>query len=512
MTRTTKPSLNNSDTGLGGLLTHLPSYGVVICKDCRFAIQPTAFSSHLQNHHILRAERRRILDQLLSLRLAPPDRVGVPASDSPRIADLPVLSGFKCDATRCAYSCTSVKRMCQHWSEVHDEPNSKAIKYRQARLQTFFRGNKIRYFEVEGPKDSQCWTQGESQLAIGKPSLLLPVDSTEKVPGGIQAPHLDYQSLLYMHHYTRHSALFLDRGNESVTFWVDNIVFEAYRYPFLMYGLLCISALDKARKATDRAERRNHLQASASYCAGALSGYRAAVACPTRDNSTALVACSRLLGQQEVVHDLIKFEETDHNFTVEDLIEHLVLLRGCTDLMIQLQSTLPPNSPFRLPDQVRSGLRQIEENDNTTMPSNQGYIPTATWRILNTVEAKLKALGLLPESEALMIRRTINLLTCAALHAYDAKVDEFGCAGWNAVEGWLRSSVVSDELLPAMRRARPAAFVVFVSWVMLVFRRLEEECAYDWMAGMSAWFVRVAIKVSQSTEVEILVRELYDFD
>ncbi|TGJ78625.1 hypothetical protein E0Z10_g10138 [Xylaria hypoxylon] len=400
--------------------------------------------------------------------------------------------------------------MCQHWSEVHDEPNSKAIKYRKARLQTFFRGNKIRYFEVEGPKDSQCWTQKDSQLAIKKPCLLSPADSADEALDEIQAPPLDYQSLLYMHHYTRHSGLFLNRGNESTTFWLDTIVFEAYKHPFLMYSLLCISAIDKARKTTDHTQRRNHMQASAAYCAGAISGYRAAVACPTRDNSTALVACSRLLGQQEAVRDLIIFQETNHNFTIEDIIEHLVLLRGCTDLMLQLQSTLPLDSPFRLPDHVKSGLRQIEEDDDTAMPLNPGRIPADTWMILNTLEAKLKGVGLLPESEAVMIRRAISLLTRAVSHAYDAKEDEFGWAGWNAVEGWLRSPVVSDELLPAMREARPATLLVFVSWVALLLRRIEK--AYDWMTGLSAWFVRVAVKVGQSTELEILVREIYKFD
>ncbi|KAI1303521.1 hypothetical protein F5Y03DRAFT_359770 [Xylaria venustula] len=505
MTRSVKSPLKHTNTALGGVLTYLPRYGVVICKSCQFAIQPSAFSSHLQSHHILRSERRRILDQLFSLQLPPPERVGLPASDSRRIADLPILSGFKCEA-ECHYACTSVKRMCQHWSEVHNQPNSKLIKYREAILQTFFRGNKIRYFEVEGPKHSPCWRQKESQLAAKNPDLSLPTDSAD-VLDGIQAPPLDCQSLLYMHHYTRHSALFLNRGNESTTFWIDTIVMEAYKHPFLMYSLLCISAIDQARKTTDYAKRLTHLQASASYCAGAISGYRVAVTRPTRDNSTALIACSRLLGQQEVARDLIKFERISYDFTIEDIIEHLVLLRGCTDLMIQLQSSLPPDSLFRLPDQVKAGLRQIEESDETHMPVNQGYIPSSIWLTLNTLEVKLKAVGLLPESKVLMIRYAINSLAHAASHAYDAKEDELGWAGWNAVEGWLRTPVVSYQLVPAMREGCPAAIVVFISWVAILLRRLEQK--YDWMFGLSAWFVHVAVKVGQSTDAEILVKEIY---
>ncbi|KAI1130744.1 hypothetical protein F5Y10DRAFT_235075 [Nemania abortiva] len=511
MTRTVKPPLKSSGEGLGALLTYLPNYGVVICKNCRFAVQPSAFSSHLQNHHILRSERRCILDQLSSLHLRPPERVGVPASDSRRIADLPVLFGFRCSAPDCNYACTSTKRMCQHWSEVHNEPNSKAIKYREARLQTFFRGNKIRYFEVEGPKDVQCGMRKESQLATRESSVPSLGDLAEEVFRGIQAPCLDHQSLLYMHHYIRHSSLFLNRGNESTAFWADAIVLEAYRHPFLMYGLLCISAIDKARWTTDSTtERGKHLQASASYCAGAISGYRAAVANPTRDNSTALIACSRLLGQQEVVRDLMKSQDAKHDFTIEDVIEHLVLLRGCIDLMIQLQSTLPPDSPFRLPDKVKSGLKQIEDNDNALMTLNPGCVPADTWLILTMLEAKLKAVGLLPECEVLMIRRAIKLLACAVSHAYGAKEDDYDWAGWNAVEGWLRSPVVSDEILPAMRGFRPAALVVFASWVMLLLKRIE--VGYHWMTGLSVWFVRVAINVARNPEVEVLVREIYKFD
>ncbi|KAI0509396.1 hypothetical protein F5B22DRAFT_638045 [Xylaria bambusicola] len=511
MTRSVKPPLSNSDAGLGGLLTHLPDYGVVICKTCRFAIQPSAFSSHLQNHHILRSKRRDILDQLRSLRLTPPERVGVPASDSRPVPNLPILSGFKCDAAECSYACTSVKRMCQHWSDIHGEPNSKAIRYRGARLQTFFRGNKIRYFEVEGPKHLQCWTQKESQLAFKKINSLSPSDLVDRVPEDIQAPLLDHRSLLYMHHYTRHSGLFLNRGNESTEFWVDTIVLEAEKHPFLMYSLLCISAIEKARKTPNTDERRNHLQASASYCAGAISGYRTAVSSPTRENSNAIVACSRLLGQQEAVRDLIRFQDNgNHHFTIDDIIEHLVLLRGCTDLMIQLQSTLPPDSLFRLPDKVRIGLRAIEEHDTNTMLSNPGFIPADTWLVLNMLEARLKAAGLLPASEAPMIRRAINLLAYATAQAYGAQDDEVGWAGWNAVEGWLRSPLISEELLPAMRGLRPSALIVFISWVMILLTRIEGT--YDWMAGLSAWFVRVAVRVADNTQMETLAKQLYQFD
>lgn len=39
---------------LGALLVHLPDFGILICKLCKFAIQPKALTSHLLRHHIPR--------------------------------------------------------------------------------------------------------------------------------------------------------------------------------------------------------------------------------------------------------------------------------------------------------------------------------------------------------------------------------------------------------------------------------------------------------------------------
>ncbi|KAI0151701.1 hypothetical protein GGR57DRAFT_170682 [Xylariaceae sp. FL1272] len=507
MTRTTKPVLNNRDTGLGGLLTHLPEHGVVICSDCRFAIQPTAFSSHLQNHHILRSERRRILHQLSLLDLPPPERVGTPASSSHRIQDLPVLTGFKCCAPTCHYACTSIKRMCQHWSQIHGENNSRTIQYRQAKLQTFFRGNKIRYFEVEGPENSQCWTQRESERAAEASGTPSPSSSSEENVTETAVPALDHQALLYMHHYTRHSGLHLNRGNESVEFWLQDIVLEASKHPFLMYGLLCISAVDKARRATERADRRKHLHAAASYYAGAISGYRAAIVRPTSEQSTAIVACSRLLGQYEVVCDLISYEQADRDFTAEDMIAHTVLLRGVTTMLIDLQPILPPESPFRLPEQVKKGLTNIEDRDASTMAASAtACIPAHVLNAIITLEETLESAGLLPDSERPMIRDAIRMLTTAVLNVYAAKNDDRDWANWNAVEAWLRSPAVSHDLLLAVQQCRPASLVIFVMWVACLLKRVEAR--YDWMRGLPHWFCEITIKVADNDGVTKIVNRI----
>ncbi|KAI1327942.1 hypothetical protein F5Y16DRAFT_370205 [Xylariaceae sp. FL0255] len=506
MPRLPRTRLKSSEIEFGELLIHLPEHRVVICKQCQFAIQPSAFSSHLQNHHILRSERRFLLNQLSLLHLPIPDDVGAPTSNSPRIAALPVLAGYKCEASirsPCNYACTSVKRMCQHWSEIHNEPDSKVIKYRKAKLQTFFRGNKIRYFEVEGPKDAQSWTLKEKRSTNGQP-----LDESHD-GGQIETPPLDSRALLYMHNYVRNLRAGLNR-DETTEFWMDTIVFEAYKHSFLMYGLLCISAVDMARRETNLKERRDHLQASAAYCAGAISGHRAAVLCPTRENSTALIACSRLVGQHEVVRDLIRLEENDHNFTVEDIIEHLVLLRGCTDLIIQLQPTLPPDSPFRLPDTVKADLRILDGDDGDNKVSSQGRVPPDVWFILTTLEDRLHDAGLLPEDEVPMIQRAIRSLTTVTVYAYNSKNSYSWAAWWTAIEAWNRSPIVTNHLIPAMRERRPAALVLFLSWVLLLLAKVEK--IYVWMSGLPDWFVHVAISAAHTYKVGQLVKAIFNLE
>lgn len=79
-----------------GLLEYDPTYRVLICRKCDYAIQKSAIDGHLLRHKIYREDRRRLLRLIENLELLEPDDVPVPVSDSAPIATLPVFSAYRC--------------------------------------------------------------------------------------------------------------------------------------------------------------------------------------------------------------------------------------------------------------------------------------------------------------------------------------------------------------------------------------------------------------------------------
>jgi hypothetical protein len=102
-----------------GLLLYLREYGVLICRECQYAIQKSALRSHLLRHKIYRDERERLLSSVARLQLYEPDEVPLPGPGSPTISGLPLVSGFCCTAAKCGHLCASEKRMKRHWSDDH---------------------------------------------------------------------------------------------------------------------------------------------------------------------------------------------------------------------------------------------------------------------------------------------------------------------------------------------------------------------------------------------------------
>jgi hypothetical protein len=131
------------------LLYHLPEHRVLICKECRYAIQPSAISSHLKGlHHIYRSERQELVEYANELQLADPRDVVLPPPDSAPIPSLPTQNGLACKVDGCTYLCVTAKRMMSHWVTAHRDVVDSGDKWRPVILQTFFRGNQLRYFVV----------------------------------------------------------------------------------------------------------------------------------------------------------------------------------------------------------------------------------------------------------------------------------------------------------------------------------------------------------------------------
>ncbi|KIW21070.1 hypothetical protein PV08_01649 [Exophiala spinifera] len=365
---------------LDDLLVYLPDHGLVICKPCGFAVQPNALSSHLLRHQIYRDRRQKILDQVAELVLLQPAQVPLPTDIPEAFPHLPVASGYRCNLPGCDHLCISEKRMSQHLRDHHkyigvtNIDNSSQLVY----LQTFFRGNKLRYFQVKlhmnedisnnslsGPLQRQSVNLFSESNYHVSPSLPLAEPeslTTNEAPGS----SLPMSHLMYLHHYTTVTALSMTRGAEPGTFWTHDLPLYASTKPFLMHGILGVAAFHRAVMTIDPDERRRHQSAGLSHQAAGLSEFRSLIDHPTRENSTALTAFARLLGVQTCAQTLLEAERNpprmgDLNTSeISEVFEFLLLIRGGIEILLNMQDLLPLDSGLILPTEVLKSLQGLE--------------------------------------------------------------------------------------------------------------------------------------------------------
>lgn len=135
-------------------LRHLQDLRVLLCEACGYCVLLRALNRHLKDIHSLRAsERRQYLNIAKKLRLADGDGIVYPSPGGTPIQGLPVLDGYACQAVGCEHLCATRKRMEAHWSQDHNTVGQamQQLSCRPVRLQTLFRGNLLRYFEVARP-------------------------------------------------------------------------------------------------------------------------------------------------------------------------------------------------------------------------------------------------------------------------------------------------------------------------------------------------------------------------
>ena len=135
------------------LLQYLAAYRTVVCATCHYAVQPNAIGRHLKDiHHIHRSHRRPFTRYVSSLLLDEPQKVIQSKVDDFPVPQLPVEDGLECGDLGCSHLCGSIKRMQSHWISVHGRPGRASLDWHPAPLQTFFRGNLLRYFTKSPPE------------------------------------------------------------------------------------------------------------------------------------------------------------------------------------------------------------------------------------------------------------------------------------------------------------------------------------------------------------------------
>jgi hypothetical protein len=221
-----------------------------------------------------------------SLDLADPRDVVVPLPNIAPIPFLPTTSGLACRASGCGHLCVTIQRMKRHWATVHSNVAADAAQWRAVYLQTFFRGNQLRYFIVCRNSAAASQPGRNSTLDI---KTILTIDKLE-------TPLTDVWSagdLDLLEHFK--SCTYLDIGHSSASrqLWQTTIPLLAYKHSFLKHGILACSALHLAY--LNPLQKKRYKVTAAYHQNRALPEFRSAIVDVNENTYDALFAFSQLL-------------------------------------------------------------------------------------------------------------------------------------------------------------------------------------------------------------------------
>jgi hypothetical protein len=492
--------------GMHNLLVYDAKHSVLICRECQYAIQKSALGSHLLRHKIYRGERQRLLSSIAQLELLEPDDVQLPLAGSRPVDGLPIIAGFRCTAPDCDNLCASTKRMRRHWSERHnmsDPPDSFA---RSVNLQTFFRGTKIRYFEValprtaaEKPIVSSDETVAQQQGLMAVPSSS--VETSILPPGPLR--DLDLELLRYMHHFTTATSLTLPVENhESAKHWQVDVVAQALQLRWLMCGVLAISSSHLAALSDDETAKRVHQDRSTQL----LQEFSAGWGETSQDSDAVAIEDAKVAAQMICIQRCFSWTPESPaigegillNSTPFQLQVFTTTIQGCVDRNLALRSAV--SSGYMPEETVVQASDDLGRSPGAGVPRN---IPLVLLERLRSLPYRMtEALGK-PDS-------TMDVF--ATLSAIDALVECYSLsyasngvgAVWMGMESWLRR--LSDHFNRMMWRLSPAALIVLAHWSILV-KRAEHYC---WFLKGSATNVlrQITRDLPQESAIQRLIENL----
>ncbi|KAK3385819.1 hypothetical protein B0H63DRAFT_187843 [Podospora didyma] len=434
------------------LLHHLPAHHVLICTQCRYAIQPLAVSRHLKEiHHIYRSHRQGLVDYAKGLHLVDPADAVLPLPHEAPIPLLPTENGLACARDDCTHLCVTVKRMKSHWASCHkDLVGNWSPQWRPVALQTFFRGNQLKYFIVT-PQD----TSPEFPTDFLSLKLEFPPDWTP-----------DHVALFK--HFTQTTYLGMSASPMSRQLWQAAIPRLAFSHTFLKDGILACSALHLAHLHPSHKQRYRII--AARHQALALPKFRELVAAPTDETCNAILAFSQLL----IVHSFAAGEEDESLLLVKEdpnggalesdgLPDWLRLIRGSCTILGHVWANMKSGLLKPLVEESYGVPVNRPPPSDNTVPEN----PTAV-----VAQAQLKQLVNLPIlNEPNHEKRTAYfsalMLLSRAFRCASVAKESGAFSMWTVVQVW--PSRVSLEYLELLLRARePAALVLLAHYCVLL--------------------------------------------
>ena len=500
--------------GTGDLLEYDSKYSLLICRVCRYAIQKNALESHLLRHKIYRGDRQRLLSSIAQLKLLEPQHVSLPAPGLPSVDALPIFSGYRCTAAGCRHLTASSKRMKRHWSGTHDLGGSIPLSSsfaRPVKLQTFFRGNKVRYFEVASPTaplvntdddgdddendHEECEEEGHDVITATPPSPPR-VPTPPETPHGPSPADFNLETLTYFHHFITITSLTLPDAEDlqsAKNYWQMHVVLRALRRRWLTCGLLAISAQHLAALADDTTTKRTHRERGVQFSSEFSAGLGQTTGCDLGLEAAGIEEEAKKIGEQ--IRCLLRCAQwalAESTFDYElpapcQLLSIMTTVRGC----------VVPDSSLRYSGIRNDGHERQEElfvqGFLHTRNSSHGGNPHSNSSSDNTPSVLLNLVRALPYRIAEGLGRPESAQDVfATLSAITTMIEccdiSFACdevgAAWQGVATWLAN--VPDHFNQMVRRHHPAALVVLAHWAAMLVKRAEH---------VGCWFLKGLAKI-----------------
>ncbi|KAJ6023394.1 uncharacterized protein N7446_013754 [Penicillium canescens] len=311
------------------LLHYCPAHQVLICTACHYAVQPTAIPRHLKDiHHIHSNKRRPFVTYAKSLKLRKPEEVRPPSAGEFPVPYLPLEQGWRCEAPGCNYLCASIKRMEAHWSAQHGRKGCLNRDWSAAPLQSFFRGNKLRYFTS---------TDSSTKLDGNMASMSRKRDHIRRIRKKHNLNKLDAEALGY---YFSASYKSFVTNDQTERIWLDVVPDLAYNHLFLLQGILACTLLHMGY--LNPTKRQIYTLHACAHQDSALPQFRHAIHHPDEKNCDAILSFAYLLiiysfatDTQNTINSLLIVEDTYANSDETELIlpQWLHFIRaGCSML------------------------------------------------------------------------------------------------------------------------------------------------------------------------------------
>ncbi|KAK5732778.1 hypothetical protein LTR17_010196 [Elasticomyces elasticus] len=472
--------------GKAGLLEYNAEHRILICRDCQYAIQKNAIESHLlRQHQIYRSDRRRLLAAIAELDVQEPEDVSSPVAGSPPVQGLPIMSGYRCATADCQHLTVSTKRMQHHWSEKHrhgEDGSSVPSSMRPATLQTFFRGTKIKYFEVTSAQAplandilNTSQTPGDiEQLLCSERNAVNKNSSAPPTAQPLSTSFIrsDLATLAYFHHFTSVTAQVLPgvptwlQGKQH---WLHLVIPNALQdYP-LMCGLLALSAYHKAALASESIdEQRAHQGQAAHYSEAFFAQPVTADAFIVRD-AKLMIGCLLQCVQGRLTGATLSREAYAHGQAqvIITSLRRCACLNNPAGVNGPSVTSVGGTEPAII--ERLSPTQSVSSSDRASVLAQR--LRTLPYRMAETLEKPANA------QDVVTVLSAVATLVESYEQSFTA---DCATAAWQAVVTWVKN--VSDRFVQMVVQSDIAATVVVAHWAAILVRRAELVGCW-WLTG-----------------------------